>query len=423
MEHQEKQYERQQGEIRRTEEFIRRNIAGQKTKMAKSRRKMLEKMDRVERPREERTRFRLRLHTARRGGNIVLDAKGLTRRVEGRTLFENLELQLAKGDKVGIVGPNGAGKTTLLRILAGRAQPDAGTVKLGSDIDLGYFDQELDIAGDAPTLLEEIWRMDRKQSEESVRACLGAFGFGADYIERPVRVLSGGQRNRLGLLKLMLTQRNFLVLDEPTNHLDLESVAVLEDALREFEGTLLMVSHDRQLLSRAVHKLVIIAGGHWRLFHGGYEEYVQSLGGAPLWDEIAAFEAERAAKQAAHVARTRDVHRAQHPAVAGRGATAGDGDGANGGGVAAATPLSKNAIAKLRQQLEVLENEIAALEVDLEELEHQLAESHTMRPEEIESVSRRHADTKAKLRAHYTTWDGLSEELESKQQALRKGNK
>ena len=427
MEQQEKQFERQQGEIRRTEDFIRRNIAGQKTKMAKSRRKMLEKMDRIERPREDRTRFRLRLPTARRGGNIVLDAKGITRRFGQRTLFENLEIQLAKGDKVGIVGPNGAGKSTLLRILAGRAQPDAGSVRLGSDIDLGYFDQELDIAGDAPTLLEEIWRMDRKQSEESVRACLGAFGFGADFIERPVRVLSGGQRNRLGLLKLMLTQRNFLVLDEPTNHLDLDSVAVLEDALRAFDGTLLLVSHDRQLLSRAVNKLLIVAGGHWRLFHGGYEEYVQSLGGAPLWDQIAAFEADRAAKQAQLEAKLKATAAKGGGAGGGHGARAkaaggAVGDNGNGDTGTAAAP-SKNALAKLRKQIEAVESEIATLEVDVEELELQLAQAHDMRPEDIEQASRRHAAAKSSLREHYATWDALSQDLETKQRALRKAVK
>jgi ATP-binding cassette subfamily F protein 3 len=414
VEQQEKQWERQQDEIRRTEDFIRRNIAGQKTKQAKSRRKMLDRMERVERLRDEKTRFRLRLHTARRGGNIVLDAKELSQRFGARTLFERLDLQLVKGDKVGIVGPNGAGKSTLLRILAGRTPAQTGAVRLGSDIDLGYFDQELDIAGDAPTLLEEIWRMDRRQSEESVRACLGAFGFGADYIERPVRVLSGGQRNRLGLLKLMLMQRNFLVLDEPTNHLDLDSVAVLEDALREFDGTLLMVSHDRQLLSRAVSKLLIVAGGHWRLFHGGYEEYVQSLGGAPLWGEIAAFEAERAAKQVALEARLASANRVA--AVAGA-----DAGGAGDGGAAAAP--SKNALAKLRKQIDALETEIATLEVDLEELEHQLARAHALRPEEIATASRRHADTQGTLRERYAAWDALTEDLEAKQVAARRGGK
>src|SRR6185503_12731636 len=118
-------------------------------------------------------------------------------------------------------------KTTLLKILAGKLAPDAGKVRLGSDIDLGYFDQELDFVGDSSSVLEEIWRMDRTQSEEAVRTTLGAFGFGAEFVDRPVRALSGGQRSRLGLLKMMLMHRNFLVLDEPTNHLDLDSVGVL----------------------------------------------------------------------------------------------------------------------------------------------------------------------------------------------------
>jgi ATP-binding cassette subfamily F protein 3 len=245
-----------------------------------------------------------------------------------------------------------------------------------------------------------------------VRACLGAFGFGAEFIERPVRVLSGGQRNRLGLLKLMLMQRNFLVLDEPTNHLDLDSVAVLEDALREFEGTLLLVSHDRQLLSRAVSKLLIVAGGHWRLFHGGYEEYVQSLGGAPMWDEIAAFEAARAAKQVALEAKLAAQNRVAASASATKD-TAGDGAGA---------PPSKNTLAKLRRQLEALENEIATLEVDLEEIEQRLGQAHALRPDEIEAASRRHADTKGLLRERYASWDALSEDLEAKQTAARKGS-
>jgi len=404
-----KQYERQQGEIRRQEDFIRRNIAGQKTKQAKSRRKMLDKIDRLDRPNEDQTRFKLRLRTAKRGGNIVLDAKGLTKKFGPRTLFENLDLQLVRGDKVGIVGPNGAGKTTLLKILAGKAAPDTGTLRLGSDIDLGYFDQELDVAGDSATLLDEIWRMDRNQSEEAVRACLGAFGFGADYIDRPVRVLSGGQRNRLGLLKLMLTQRNFLVLDEPTNHLDLDSVGVLEDALTNFEGTLLLVSHDRQLLSRAASRLLIVAGGHTRLFDGGYEEYVRALGGAPLWSEIAAYEAEHRAKQSA--------------ATAGRVAMAAAPVAAPEGPAAAAGPLSKNALGKLRKQLDTVESEIVSLEVDLEELEHTLAEAHTLAPADIEAASRRHVETKKQLQARYSAWEALSEDVQAHEAAAKKAGR
>jgi len=237
-------YERQQHEIRKTEDFIRKNIAGQKTKQAQSRRKKLEKLDRLERPREQRTRFHLRLTTQRRGGNLVLTARDLSIRFGERTLFEDLDLDVVRGDKLGIIGPNGSGKTTLLKILAQRLQPETGDVKLGSDIDMGYFDQELDFVGDAPNLMEEIWRIDSSLSEEDIRSYLGAFGFGEDFVDRPVRVLSGGQRSRLGLLKLVLMRHNLLVLDEPTNHLDLDSIDLVEQGLREFDGTLILVSHD-----------------------------------------------------------------------------------------------------------------------------------------------------------------------------------
>jgi ATP-binding cassette subfamily F protein 3 len=390
------QYRRQQEEIKRTEEFIRRNIAGQKTKMAKGRRKLLDRMERIEKPHEEHTRFKLKLRTAKRGGNVVLQARGLDKAFGERQLFADLDFDLARGDKVGIVGPNGAGKTTLLKILAGKARADAGTVRLGSDIDLGYFDQELDFVGDAPTLLDEIWRVDRSLNEEQVRANLGAFGFGADFVDRPTRVLSGGQRNRLGLLELMLRQHNFLVLDEPTNHLDLEAVAVVEEALRDFEGTLLMVSHDRQLLSRAVNQLLIVAGGVTRLFHGGYENYVQSLGGAPLWSMITTLEMQRAERKA-------QMARAAVPAASPAAATE----------PIAPPKASKNTVAKLRKQVDAIETEIASLEVDLEELEATLSVSHTLRSEEIELASRQHAETKRKLAERYATWDKLSEEIEA----------
>jgi len=191
------------------------------------------------------------------------------------------------------------------------------------------------------------------------------------------------------------------VLDEPTNHLDLDSVGVLEDSLRDYEGTLLMVSHDRQLLSRAVHKLIVVAGGHCRLFDGGYEEYVQSLGGAPLWSEITAFEAERAARQAAPV----PAKSAGKPAA----------DAAASAAVeTAAAPASKNAIAKLRKRFTELEDTIVSLEVDLEEAEHALSQAHTLRPEEIEAAGRRHAETQKLLQERYAEWNELSEQMDAK---------
>jgi ATP-binding cassette subfamily F protein 3 len=401
-------YNRQQHEIRKTEEFIRRNIAGQNTKQAQSRRKKLEKLERLEKPREERTRFRLHLVSSKRGGNVVLAAHGLTKRFGDRVLFADLDLDLHRGDRLGIIGPNGSGKTTLLKVLARRLAPDAGRVKLGAEIDMGVFDQELDFVGDAPTLLEEIWRIDRSLSEEQIRACLGAFGFGAEFVDRPVRVLSGGQRSRLGLLELVLQQHNFLVLDEPTNHLDLDSVEQLEAGLREYDGTLLLVSHDRLLLSRAVDKLLILTGGRTRLFHGGYEEYFESLHGRPLWSEIEVFEAERRRKQEKQA----PVEHGPRPAGAD-----GDGEGSDATG-AAEKSVSKNTVTRMRRELEQLEDRIVGLEVDVEEIEADLAGCAGMQPEEIEQRGRAHAEKKKALAQLYERWNALAAEIEAMTRSL-----
>ncbi len=402
-------YNRQQHEIRKTEDFIRKNIVGQKTKQAQSRRKKLEKLERLDKPREERTRFRLRLGTRARGGNVVLNARGLKHQFGERVLFEDLDLHVARGDKLGIVGPNGSGKTTLLKILARRLKPSAGEVKLGTGIDMGYFDQELDFVGDAPTLMEEIWRVDRSFKEEDVRTNLGAFGFGEDFVDRPVRVLSGGQRSRLGLLKLVLMQHNFLVLDEPTNHLDLDSVELLEEGLRDYKGTLLLVSHDRLLLSRAVDELLILTAAGARRFHGGYEDYVQSLDGKPLWSEIEAFESARRERQRQDAPRARRTVSSANrearaaPETANAGA---DGDGQ-------APRVSKNTLARLRKELDTLEDTVVSLEVDVEELEETLARAAELPREDIATASRRHAEKKKQLATRYAEWNDLTERIET----------
>jgi len=399
-------YQKQQHEIRKTEEFIRRNIAGQKTRQAQGRRKILSRMERLERPREEQTRFRLRLRTKERGGNIVLAARDITQRFDERTLFADLDFDLSRGDRVGIVGPNGAGKTTLLKILAGRLEPTSGSVRLGSGIDMGYFDQELDFVGDAPSLMEEIWRVDMSYKEEEIRGFLGAFGFGEDYVDRPVRVLSGGQRSRLGLLKLVLERHNLLVLDEPTNHLDLDSVGFLEEGLRDFEGTLLLVSHDRTLLSRAVNTLLVLNGGMARIFHGGYEEYVDSLGGKALWSEMESLEAQRVLSEdklsrSTKAPRRKSDNQLPEPTP--------EED----------TPkVSKNSLAKIKKQLGDLEDEIVIAEVDVEEIEEQLAGAAQLGAERIAALSRTHAAKKKELEELYATWESLSQEHETQSQQL-----
>jgi ATP-binding cassette subfamily F protein 3 len=398
-------YTKQQHEIRKTEEFIRRNIAGQKTRQAQGRRKVLSRMERLERPRQEQTRFRLRLQSKERGGNLVLAARGITQQFEERTLFSDLDFDLSRGDRVGIVGPNGAGKTTLLKILAGRITPTAGTVRLGSGIDMGYFDQELDFVGDAPSLLEEIWRVDVSNKEEDVRGFLGAFGFGEDYVDRPVRVLSGGQRSRLGLLKMVLERHNLLVLDEPTNHLDLDSVGFLEEGLRDYDGTLLLVSHDRTLLSRAVDTLLVLNGGMARVFHGGYEDYVESLGGQALWSEMESLEAQRVMSEDT-LSRSTKAPRRKRERTSNEQKKSPTVD-------PEPQKVSKNSIARLRKRLAALEDEIVVVEVDIEEIEEQLAKAGQLGSERIRELSRAHAAKKQELDTLYGSWEEMSQEHET----------
>jgi len=254
-------YSRQQDEIARTEDFIRRNIAGQKTKQAKSRRKMLDKLDRVDRHRdtwEEAGRIGLRFTSAEhRGGKEVLRIDGVEMGYgDGPALVRDLNLTLYRGERVGIIGPNGAGKTTLLKALIGRLQPRHGLITLGHEVRVGYFDQKLEDLREDNSLIDEIRSVRGDWNEDTTRSYLGRFRFSGDDGFRKVKGLSGGERNRLTLAKLMLRPYNLLAMDEPTNHLDIPARETLEEALCAFDGTVLLVSHDRFFLDRVVTKIL-----------------------------------------------------------------------------------------------------------------------------------------------------------------------
>lgn len=254
-------YSRQQDEIARTEDFIRRNIAGQKTKQAKSRRKMLDKLDRVDRHRdtwEEAGRIGLRFTSAEhRGGKEVLRIDGVEMGYgDGPTLVRDLNLTLYRGERIGIIGPNGAGKTTLLKALIGRLQPRRGLITLGHEVRVGYFDQKLEDLREDNSLIDEIRSVRGDWNEDTTRGYLGRFRFSGDDGFRKVKGLSGGERNRLTLAKLMLRPYNLLAMDEPTNHLDIPARETLEEALCAFDGTVLLVSHDRFFLDRVVTKIL-----------------------------------------------------------------------------------------------------------------------------------------------------------------------
>jgi ATP-binding cassette subfamily F protein 3 len=268
-----KQYQLQQEEIRRAEEFIRRNIAGQKTKQAQSRRKALQKMERVAPPPSQQKQIRPIFKSFGREGRVVLSCKNLEKKFATLTLFSNLNLAICRGERVALLGPNGSGKSTLLKILAGRQSPDAGDCRIGHNVRLGYYQQDQEGLNHSHTVLQEVWRARPNMLEPELRYYLARFLFAGEEILRPVGSLSGGERSRVALAKLMLTEANLLLLDEPTNHLDIASRKALESALSQYDGTLLVVSHDRYFLDQMVERILHLEGGRVREYLGNYSSY------------------------------------------------------------------------------------------------------------------------------------------------------
>jgi len=272
---------RQEAFVAKTEDFIRRNIAGQKTKQAQSRRKMLDKLETIERPediwaRAEKVAFRFA--QTPRSGDIVLDARGLGAERGGRRLFQGLDLLVRRGERIGVVGPNGCGKSTLLGLLAGRGPGgDEGEVRRGTNLCEGYFDQHLGSLDPTKTAVEEVRSVRGDMNIDVARQYLARFRFYGDDTLRRVDGFSGGERSRLALAKLLLEPRNLLFLDEPTNHLDIPAAEILEEALAGFEGTVLLVSHDRRFLEAVTTRIVAFVDGRIDVLPVGYRAYEESL--------------------------------------------------------------------------------------------------------------------------------------------------
>jgi ATP-binding cassette subfamily F protein 3 len=272
LEVQRRTFERQQAEIAKTEEFIRRNFYGQKSAQAKDREKKLARIERVAPPREIAAPV-MGFPKVKASGEIVLRAEHLAKAFD-RPLFHDLSLQIERNQRWGILGPNGSGKTTLLRCLIGREPPDTGYVHLGTGVRIGYFDQHLSELSDDAQVVDAIRPLHKEFTEPQRRDHLARFGLTSDIVFQPVKSLSGGERNRAALARLAALDANLLVLDEPTNHLDLWACDSLERSIAEFDGTVLLVSHDRYFLNRVVDHLLIVEPGRFRIIAGNYNDYL-----------------------------------------------------------------------------------------------------------------------------------------------------
>ncbi|HEY7912325.1 MAG TPA: ABC-F family ATP-binding cassette domain-containing protein [Blastocatellia bacterium] len=270
-----REYEKQQEMIARTEEFIRRNIAGQKTKQAKSRRNMLERLDRVEAVRSDERASDFRLEAIARAGDNVLAVSDLTVGYGQSEIAGDIALLLRRGERLGIIGPNGSGKTTFLKTVMGELEPLEGGLTWGANTNVAYFDQELTGLDFSSTVIEEIAAAAPRATPGELRGYLAKFLFTGDEVFKPVAGLSGGERSRLALAKLIYSRANVLVLDEPTNHLDIPSREALERALSDYAGTIITVSHDRYFLDRVATEILHFENGTATFHAGSYTDYYE----------------------------------------------------------------------------------------------------------------------------------------------------
>src|SRR5918996_1585830 len=272
---QQRAYENQQHLIAKTEEFIRRNIAGQKTKQAKSRRNMLERLERLDAVRPEQSSGDFRLQAIERTGNHVLTVNELDIGYPDKLLASDISFILRRGECLGIIGPNGSGKTTFLRTILNKLEPLAGEIRWGTKVQIGYYAQQLDDLDDRNEIIMELRRVAASTATAGeLRSFLAKFLFFGDDVYKHVRDLSGGEKGRLALAKLIYSGVNVLVLDEPTNHLDIPSREALEEALQAYEGTIVTISHDRFFLDRVATQILALDGvGNVEHYNGDYTEY------------------------------------------------------------------------------------------------------------------------------------------------------
>ncbi|HIR08420.1 MAG TPA: ABC-F family ATP-binding cassette domain-containing protein [Candidatus Pullichristensenella stercoripullorum] len=379
IERQIREYKLQQAEIARQQAIIQRYRMYNREKSiraAESREKRLEKMEKLERPVDEQ-HVRFSFEARRRTGDDVLKVHGLAKSFEGRRLFENFDLHLRAGDRVAIIGPNGVGKSTLLNIIARKLKADAGEVEFGANVDLGYYEQHQTGLDPEKDVLNELWDAFPRLDLDRVRSVLALFLFTGDDVYKKISMLSGGEKGRVSLCKLMLKRDNLLLLDEPTNHLDMDSREVLEGALEDFDGTILTVSHDRYFINRVADRIIEMRPDGVKEYLGNYDDYLEKKRREEAGLEDAA---------ASGMTKTQlDKQRRKER-------------------------LLRESKKALEKQLEAAEARIAAAEKEIQDLETRMADPELyQRPDEARETARRHAELQAGMDALYEEWEALSE--------------
>jgi ATP-binding cassette subfamily F protein 3 len=393
-----KAYLNQQQEIRRQEEVITklRSFNREKSiKRAESREKLLSKMEVLEKPTEQSDAMHITLEPCITSGNDVLTVRGLAKGFDGVTLFSNLDFDIRRGERIAIIGSNGTGKTTILKILNGILEPDAGEIRIGSKVHIGYYDQEHQVLHMDKTLFEELQDTYPDMNNTQIRNVLAAFLFTGDDVFKRIRDLSGGERGRVSLAKLMLSEANFLILDEPTNHLDITSKEILEQALTHYTGTVLYVSHDRYFINKTATRILDLKMGTLLNYIGNYDYYLE---------KHEAMEALEAASQAG-----RDRKNASNSCQESHPDAAPD--------TASAEKLDwkqqKEEQARLRKrqnELKRVEEEIHSLETRDQEIDALLCEESVFSDvEKLLDLNREKETLQAKLEDLYEKWEELAE--------------
>ncbi|PAD21467.1 ABC-F family ATP-binding cassette domain-containing protein [Terribacillus saccharophilus] len=384
-----KQYEKQQSEIKKMEEFVQKNIArATTTKRAQSRRKQLEKMERIDRPLHDASSAKLTFDIDRRSGNDVLKVKDLAYQYPESTspVFEHVTFHMNRQDRIALTGPNGTGKTTLLKTIIGKLPAKSGQIEIGTGVSIGYYDQEQTELHSSKSVLAELWDEYPLMDEKNIRTILGNFLFTGDDVLKVVNTLSGGEKARLALAKLMMQKSNLLIMDEPTNHLDLDSKEVLEGALADYPGTILFVSHDRYFMNKVSTQVLEMADKQIISYLGNYDYFIEKK---QEKQDIAALEAMAAETKQRTVMPENKSSYHQDKAI-------------------------KREIRKRERRISELEEKIVELETEIETNETLLTDPEIFQDyQKAQEITEKNEELQATLLEVMEEWEILSEEQES----------